>query len=457
MPQFPPRPAPRAAARPPPRPPGPGRRGRPSRTVISQDALAGHPERLGAPRRARASAASRRRRRPRRAGSGRSRSPRRPSYGPAARGPGTSTTPIRRPEGSTSGAKPSSIEIPRAPLLLQPVGLHAGERTDERGLAVVDVARGPEGRGAAGHAAPSATRTAVAAARRPPRRTSVRTSSSSRAVGDAPNSRVARTQPRRAAGVGGRPGERAPRRPRGPAAAARRHPRRPALNDLPPVSRPARPPAPALHSPPARGASPATGTSGSARSVAGQPERRPSAASESLSIRSARASDAPGTRDCVGPADDQPRLRPAEQLVAGAAGERPPAATERRRGGSSARSGSERTRADVVDHRARRGAHSASTSTSSTNPTVRKLDGGPQQRAVGRRARARVADRVRFVVPTSTRRAPAWATTSGIRKPPPISTSWPRETTSSRRAPVPRPRAARPRRSCSRRSPPPRR
>src|SRR4051794_16881401 len=41
--------------------------------------------------------------------------------------------------------------------------------------------------------------------------------------------------------------------------------------------------------------------------------------------------------------------------------------------------------------------------------------------------------RVRLVVPTSTSVAPDCATTSGTRKEPPISTSWPRDTTSSRR------------------------
>ena len=37
-----------------------------------------------------------------------------------------------------------------------------------------------------------------------------------------------------------------------------------------------------------------------------------------------------------------------------------------------------------------------------------------------------------MVVPTSTRRAPLWRSTSGIRKPPPISTACPRETITSR-------------------------
>ena len=58
--------------------------------------------------------------------------------------PGTSTTPSRVPSGRSSGAKPSSIVIPRA--------FSSGSRSvstpvsarHERGLAVVDVARGAE-------------------------------------------------------------------------------------------------------------------------------------------------------------------------------------------------------------------------------------------------------------------------------------------------------------------------
>ncbi len=70
----------------------------------------------------------------------------------------------------------------------------------------------------------------------------------------------------------------------------------------------------------------------------------------------------------------------------------------------------------------------------STNPAIVKLDGWTRRTSVGRRpapgpisasASAMSCTRVRFVVPTSTRRAPARRITSGIRTPPPISTSSP--------------------------------
>ena len=47
-------------------------------------------------------------------------------------------------------------------------------------------------------------------------------------------------------------------------------------------------------------------------------------------------------------------------------------------------------------------------------------------------ASAKSSIRVRLVVPTSTRRAPDWLRTSGIRNPPPISTNSPRDTATSR-------------------------
>ena len=91
--------------------------------------------------------------------------------------------------------------------------------------------------------------------------------------------------------------------------------------------------------------------------------------------------------------------------------------------------------ADVVDHRRRRARTAPRSATSSTKPTVRKFDWCTRRIAPDRgarraaaRARSR-ASRVRLVVPTSTSVAPDCAITSGIRKPPPISTSWPRETT----------------------------
>ena len=95
-------------------------------------------------RRARASAASPRRRRRPRAGRGRRR------WRPATivrtkrSWPGTSTSDSRRAAEESSCAKPRSIDMPRALLLRQPVGVAPGERADERGLAVVDVAGGAD-------------------------------------------------------------------------------------------------------------------------------------------------------------------------------------------------------------------------------------------------------------------------------------------------------------------------
>ena len=54
--------------------------------------------------------------------------------------PGTSTKPISRPEGSVHHANPRSMVRPAALLLLEPVGVDAGEAEDQRRLPVVDVA-----------------------------------------------------------------------------------------------------------------------------------------------------------------------------------------------------------------------------------------------------------------------------------------------------------------------------
>ncbi len=60
--------------------------------------------------------------------------------------PGTSTMP-RRMSPRSRLAKPMSMVMPRCFLLGQPVAVDAGERLDERGLAVVDVARRCRGSG----------------------------------------------------------------------------------------------------------------------------------------------------------------------------------------------------------------------------------------------------------------------------------------------------------------------
>ena len=78
-------------------------------------------------------------------------------------------------------------------------------------------------------------------------------------------------------------------------------------------------------------------------------------------------------------------------------------------------------------------------SADSVKPLMAKLDGWTRSTAVARpsaSAASKSAARVRFVVPTSTSRAPARATISGIRTPPPISTSSPRDTTTDPRRPA---------------------
>ena len=73
----------------------------------------------------------------------------------------------------------------------------------------------------------------------------------------------------------------------------------------------------------------------------------------------------------------------------------------------------------------------AGASGASTNPAWLKFDGWTRSTSRARpssRAASKSATRVRFVVPTSTSFAPARRTISGIRTPPPISTSSPRLT-----------------------------
>ena len=59
--------------------------------------------------------------------------------------PGTSTTDSRRPDGQVERRVAELDRDAALALLGQPVGVDAGERADEHGLAVVDVAGGPEG------------------------------------------------------------------------------------------------------------------------------------------------------------------------------------------------------------------------------------------------------------------------------------------------------------------------
>ena len=150
--------------------------------------------------------------------------------------------------------------------------------------------------------------------------------------------------------------------------------------------------------------------------------------------------------------DDEPGLRPADELVAGerhevgAGGQ--PLARHRLVGQAERRRVEQGAGPEVVDddRAVARGRASASAAGSgaSTNPAWRSSRGG---RGGRRRARpsasgvSKSAARVRFVVPTSMSRAPARRTISGIRTPPPISTSSPRDTA------TPPPRPASPRRA----------
>ena len=92
-----------------------------------------------AARDARASARSARRPRRRRAAPRRSRPPRRACCRPAGRGPGTSTKSITAPVVERQVRVPDVDRHPAPPLLGQPVRVDAGERAEERRLAVVDV------------------------------------------------------------------------------------------------------------------------------------------------------------------------------------------------------------------------------------------------------------------------------------------------------------------------------
>ena len=171
-----------------------------------------------------------------------------------------------------------------------------------------------------------------------------------------------------------------------------------------------------------------------------------SAASESLSIRTrARQRMRSQPLDRVAPPDDQPGLRAAEQLVAGEADDvraRRDAVARRGLVGSSAaelvvrcESTPEPRSSITGSSRAAPSSQSSAIPTSSVKPIVRKFEAWT--RISARRVRADRAPRsrrarVRFVVPTSTSRAPDAARISGIRNEPPISTSCPREITTSR-------------------------
>ena len=142
--------------------------------------------------------------------------------------------------------------------------------------------------------------------------------------------------------------------------------------------------------------------------------------------------------DELGAADDDPGLRPAEELVAGEADEvgaggerlaRRRLARRARRATPEPRSSSER---QAVPSRDGRELVEPRQLGEADDAEVRLVHAQEERRLRARPpARSRAA-RVRFVVPTSTSRAPERASTSGMRKPSPISISSPRETITSR-------------------------
>ena len=155
--------------------------------------------------------------------------------------------------------------------------------------------------------------------------------------------------------------------------------------------------------------------------------RAPAGRCRSRAIRSAR----PTTSPACGPPTS---LSPLNVTMSAPAASRSPGvgswASPKRRGVE------QRAAAEVVDddRAVPRGRCAASSvaSGASTNPACAKFDGWTRRTTVARprpSGASKSAARVRFVVPTSISRAPARRTISGIRTPPPISTSSPRDTT----------------------------
>jgi hypothetical protein len=122
---------------------------------------------------------------------------------------------------------------------------------------------------------------------------------------------------------------------------------------------------------------------------------------------------APARLDRLARADHQAALRAAQQLVGAEATTAAPARTDRRTAGSSASSStsSASTPEPTSSMTGTPSSHSASISTSSVKPSVRKFDGWRAQDGARALAQSRrvVARRVRFVVPDldQARRPPA--------------------------------------------------
>ena len=318
-------------------------------------------------------------------GTGRSRSPRPPSCARSARGPAR-----RRPTAAARRQLERRVaELDRDPalaLLRQPVGVDAGERRRARSC------RGRCGR-AVPSVSPSATRARATSAAPTSSSVSVRGSSSSRPSSIRPIDRRVAARSRAASASG----ERRRPRPPGPAAraaAARR--RRPS----PSTARPRRRGRAASRS--ARAQPVVAGRQHRQhRDLAPRPlgvavERAASPrARRATACRSAARGPAGGAR-ARRPrraADQQPRLRPAEQLVAREADERgararPSAAPAARRRAREVVG--QHARADVVDRPARRARTAPRSRPPRTKPSWRKFDGWARRIAPVRgRSRAR--------------------------------------------------------------------
>ena len=344
------------------------------------------------------------------------------------------------------GRYPTSIVMPRALLLGQPVGIDPGQGAEQRRLAVVDVAgradddrRPRSAADAQGGDDGTASERVVAVrldrpeiehhsvALDPPDRPAApgRGAPGRRSRRPAATSAIPTGRHRRARAASRR------RRSTSVRTTRRRSPIRgaatTALGPLPGARRPARrsPARPGSRRRPAR------------RDRARAWRRRP--ARVTLSGRIARAS---GSRRSlaieVRPPDDEPGLRPADELVAAerheiGAGREPlrrhrlVGESERApcRGGRRCRG--RRRRSRRARARARRAPPRSGASTKPVWTKFERMDPQHEPDAPGpsESAASKSATRVRFVVPTSTSRAPARRTISGIRTPPPISTSSP--------------------------------
>ena len=240
--------------------------------------------------------------------------------------------------------------------------------------------------------------------------------------------------------------------PRARAAAARRRRPWPTARTISARARRSRPRARAARAPSVSSEASSIASTGiSRRARAGSRYSRrvaSSAASESLSIRSARASGClraaatASRRPTSSPACGPPSSLSPEQQTSAAPALRPSASI----GGSSPSDGhragvGQHAGADVVDHRhaepAQRLDRARPRRTRSCGSSTGARAGSRRRRRWRRRARARSP---RAACGWSCRPRPAvapdCAITSGIRKPPPISTSCPRETTTPRPGPA---------------------